>query len=325
MSLPVEPDPTPEINLMLLIRRPYQPPEALQNGCVATIGVFDGVHLGHQRILQRVQDEAAARQVPALMFSFEPTPQEYFGGAAPPARLMKFREKYHALNDLGVDAFFCPRFEQSLSSLDPEQFAKQLLHGLLGVKHLVIGDDFRYAKNRAGTVEDLKLAGERFGFSVEQVGSVVSEGERVSSTAIRHHLQHGEMAEAAALLGRNYFMSGRVVGGQQLGKTLGFPTANLKLNRKLSPISGIFAVRVSGLREGLLNGVASLGTRPTVNGVEPILEVHIFDFSREIYGEHIDVEFVAKLRDEERFPDLDSMREQMHVDAAQAREILAAA
>ena len=310
---------------MLLIRRPNQPPPALQNGCVATIGVFDGVHLGHQRILQRVQDEATARGLPSLMFSFEPTPQEYFSGDTPPARLMKFREKYHALSDFGIQAFFCPRFEQKLSSLEPDDFARLLLHDVLRVKHLVVGDDFRYAKNRAGTIDDLNVAGNKLGFTVEQVGSVISSGERVSSTLIRRHLQQGEMAKAAALLGRNYFMSGRVVSGQQLGNTLGFPTANLKLNRKQSPISGIFAVRVSGLAEGQLNAVASLGTRPTVNGVEPILEVHIFDFSRDIYGEHIDVEFVAKLRDEERFPDLDSMRDQMHIDAAQAREILAAA
>jgi len=309
---------------MLLLRRPERPPAELRDGCVATIGVFDGLHLGHQLILRRVLDEAADRGLPSLMFSFEPTPQEYFSADSPPARLMKFREKYGALRDFGVDAFYCPRFGQRLSSLDPEEFAEQLLHGLLNVKHLVVGDDFRYAKGRAGTLENLLEAGSRFGFTVEQVGSVVQDGERVSSTAVRKALVEGDLEKAHALLGRNYLMSGRVVSGQRLGKTLGFPTANLELHRKLSPVSGIFAVRVRGLAEGTLDAVASLGTRPTVNGTEPILEVHIFDFSRDIYGAHIDVEFVAKLRDEERFPDLDSMREQMHIDAAQAREILAA-
>jgi len=310
---------------MLLIRRPNQPPAELHDGCVATIGVYDGLHLGHQLILQRVIDEAKARNVPSLMFSFEPTPMEYFSADSPPARLMKFREKYAALKDFGIDAFYCPRFGQRLSSLNPEEFAEQLLHGLLNVKHLVVGDDFRYAKARAGTYDDLLVAGERYGFTVEQIGSVVQDGERVSSTAVRKALGEGDLAKAKSLLGRNYLMSGYVVRGNQLGSEIGYPTANLKLNRKLSPFSGIFAVRVHGLEEGPLDAVASLGTRPTVNGTEPILEAHIFDFARDIYGAHIDVEFVEKLRDEEHFPDVETMRVQIDKDAEQARQILSAA
>jgi riboflavin kinase/FMN adenylyltransferase len=292
---------------------------------VATIGVYDGLHVGHQLILSRVLAAADELSLPALMFSFEPTPQEYFSAVTPPARLMRFREKYQALKASGVDVFYCPRFQKALSSLQPQPFVEQLLNGMLNVKHLVVGDDFHFASKRSGTIDDLIAGGERYGFTVEQVGSVALDGERVSSTGIRSALRSGDLAKASRMLGRPYRMSGRVVAGQRLGKTLGFPTANLKLNRKLSPLTGVFAVRVVGLGGEPLHAVASLGTRPTVNGVEPLLEVHIFDFSADIYGKHIDVEFVAKLRDEEKFPDLDTMRNQMHIDAAEARAILAAA
>ncbi len=308
---------------MLLIRRPNKTPAVLRDGCVATIGVYDGLHAGHRLILGRVLDAARDRGLPALMFSFEPTPREYFSVTTPPARLMRFREKYGALQAAGIDVFYCPRFERALSSLEPDAFVGQLLTQTLNVKHLVVGDDFRFARNRTGTINDLILAGERYDFSVEEVGSVELDGERVSSTRIRSALLAGDLDKARRMLGSPYRMSGRVVPGQRLGHTLGFPTANLKLNRKLSPLAGIFAVRVLGLGGKPLDAVASLGTRPTVAGVEPILEVHIFDFSADIYGKYIDVEFVSKLRDEEKFPDLDSMREQMHVDAAQARQILA--
>ncbi len=310
---------------MLLIRQPNKTPEVLRDGCVATIGVFDGLHVGHQLILGRVLAEAEAHGLPALMFSFEPTPQEYFSAGAPPARLMRFREKYQALKAAGVDVFYCPRFQRSFSSLEPEAFVEQLLIGTLNIKHLVVGDDFHFARNRSGTIDDLVTAGKHYGFTVEQVGSVVQDGLRVSSTAVRSALLDGDLNKARTLLGRRYLMSGRVVSGQRLGHTLGFPTANIKLNRKLSPIVGIFAVRVLGLGAQPLDAIASLGTRPTVDGIEPILEVHIFDFSDDIYGKYIDVEFVAKLRDEEKFPDLESMTEQMHVDAAEARKILVAA
>jgi len=309
---------------MLLIRRPNKAPAELRDGCVATIGVFDGLHLGHQQILGMVRDEARARSLPSLMFSFEPTPQEFFSAGTPPARLMRFREKYQALKAFGIDAFYCPRFQQSFSSLEPEEFVKLLLCDTLNVKHLVVGDDFRFGRKRAGTIDTLHEAGERYGFSVEQVSSVIEHGDRVSSTNVRHALQAGELDKAAKLLGRPYLMSGKVVDGQKLGKSLGFPTANLKLNRKQSPLHGIFAVRVVGLGESKLDAVASLGTRPTVNGVEPILEVHIFDFSDDIYGKHIDVEFVAKLRDEEKFAGLDELKAQMVIDAEQARAALAA-
>jgi riboflavin kinase/FMN adenylyltransferase len=245
----------------------------------------------------------------------------------PPGRLTRFREKFEALRNFGVHWLFCPPFDAVMQSLEPEEFIQQLLVDTLKVQHLVVGDDFVFAKRRRGNVKLLRSEGERHGFSVEQVGSVLQDGKRVSSTEIRRLLAGGDMSGAKNLLGRHYAMTGRVVDGQKLGKKLGFPTANVNLNRRASPVAGIFAVRVAGLvatneHDGLLDGVASVGTRPTIDGIEPLLEVHIFDFDRDIYGEYIQVEFVAKLRDEVKFPDLESLTEQMHIDAAQARQIL---
>jgi riboflavin kinase/FMN adenylyltransferase len=307
---------------MQLIRRPGRPPDGLRGGCVATIGTFDGVHVGHQRIINRVMEEARARGLVSLGFSFEPTPREYFSAENPPARLTRFREKFDALNALGLDFFFCPPFERSLETLQPDEFIKKLLIDTLSIRHLVVGDDFRFANKRRGTIDDLRRIGKAAGFTVEQMGSVIEGQTRISSTVIRNALAAGDMEHARQLLGRYYGMAGRVVGGIKLGKKLGFPTSNVNLHRRTSSVAGIFAVRVDGLGDKKLNGVASVGTRPTIDGTEPLLEVHIFDFERDIYGEHIQVEFVARLRDEVRFPDLESLTAQMHIDAAQARKIL---
>lgn len=309
---------------MRLIRRPADP--ILPSGCVATIGVFDGVHRGHQRILGRVVEEARARGTASLVFTFEPTPREYFARSSPPARLTRFREKFALLAGLGLQWMFCPRFDARLEALGPAEFVDRLLVGTLGVRHLVVGDDFRFARGRAGTIVDLAAAGVQAGFTVEQVGSVVADGERVSSTAVREALARGDMARARQLLGRDYAMTGRVVRGSRLGRQLGMPTANVNLCRRASPVAGIFAVRVrlAGLVPQPLPGVASVGTRPTVAGVEPLLEVHVFDFDRDLYGRYIQVEFVSRLRDEVKFPDLPSLQRQMHQDAAMARRILAA-
>ena len=292
---------------------------------MATIGTFDGVHLGHQRILQRVVQEAKQRNLPSLVFSFEPTPREFFSSDSPPARLTRFREKFAALAACGIEWFFCPPFDRKMEALTPDAFIKRYLVEMLNVRYVVVGDDFRFAHKRQGTADTLARAGRTAGFEVAQVGSVREDGVRVSSTVIREALAAGDMARAAQLLGRYYSMSGRVVGGKRLGKELGYPTANVDLHRRARPIAGIFAVRLTGLAEGRLDGVASVGTRPTIDGVEPVLEVHIFDFDRDIYGEYIQVEFVAWLREEVRFPDLDSLREQIDRDAAQARAILAEA
>lgn len=296
----------------------------MPRGCVATIGVFDGLHLGHQRILERLLEVASNDGLPSVVFSFEPTPKEYFGGDSVPPRLMRFREKFEVLRDFGIDCFFCPPFDERLGGLAPDAFIGELLLGRLGIRHLVVGDDFHFARGRSGTISNLIAAGALHGFGVEQVASVVQDGDRVSSTAVRRALTGGDLAQASRLLGRFYSMSGRVVKGKSLGKELGYPTANVDLNRNRSPVHGIFAVRVAGLEPGLLDGVASVGSRPTIGGTEPLLEVHLFDFDRDIYGEHIRVEFVAKLREEEHFPDLETLRQQMDVDAAQARAALRA-
>jgi riboflavin kinase/FMN adenylyltransferase len=311
---------------MRLIRRPNHSIPDLRNGCVATIGAFDGLHIGHRQILDRVRLVAAEQQLPSLVFSFEPLPKEYFSQGLPPARLMKFREKFQALDELGFDWFFCPRFEPALANLEPDTFIDELLVNLLGVRCLIVGDDFQFARKRSGNIEDLIRKGAEHGFTVEQVGSVTEHEERVSSSVVRQALADGDLEKARHLLRGCYRMSGTVVRGQLLGRKLGMPTANVQLNRKLSPVQGIFAVRlqIDGDNQWL-EGVASVGTRPTVAGKEPLLEVHIFNFDRDIYGAHIQVEFIAKLRDEEHFPDLESLRQQMFIDADQARDILAAA
>ncbi len=307
---------------MQLMRRPGVDANRLAGGCVATIGTFDGMHLGHRRIVGRVLEEAARQNLPSVVVSFEPTPREFFTRGEPPARLTRFREKYDELHRLGVDWFFCPPFDAAMECLAPDEFTSRLLIDTLRVRYLVVGDDFVFGRKRSGTVADLQRAGAAHGFAVEQVETVLENTDRVSSTSIRRALAAGELDTATVLLGRHYSMTGRVVDGEKLGKKLGFPTANVNLNRRASPIAGIFAVRVDGLGPTLLNGVASVGTRPTIDGIEPLLEVHIFDFDQDIYGEYIRVEFVQKLRDEVRFPDLATLTEQMHVDAAQARRIL---
>jgi riboflavin kinase/FMN adenylyltransferase len=293
-------------------------------GCVATVGAYDGVHRGHQAILDEVKAHSQELGLPSSVFSFEPMPKEYLRPDNPPARLNRFREKFKLLDGLGVDEFFCPRFDETMRQLEPDDFIQQLLVDGLGVKHLVVGDDFRFASRRAGTIDDLHRAGAEHGFTVSMVPPVFDEGERISSTAVREALLTGNLETAQTLLGRHYMMSGRVVHGQQLGRALGFPTANIPVKRRKTAMMGIFAVRVHGLREGTLNGVANLGTRPTVGGGgEALLEVFIFDFDREIYGEYLDVDFVTRLRDELKFPDLDSMIVQMHKDVALAKTILA--
>ena len=308
---------------MHLIRRPGTNPSGLAGGSVCTIGTFDGIHLGHRRILGQVLKVAAKRDLPAVVVSFEPTPREFFSRGEPPARLTRFREKFTELQRLGFDWFFCPPFDVHMGGLEPDAFISQLLLATLHVQHLVVGDDFVFGRARSGTVANLQRAGSKYGFSVEQVETVLEKNCRVSSTSIRQALAAGDMIRVARMLGRPYSMTGRVIDGQKLGKELGFPTANVNLNRRASPIAGIFAVRIAGLGPTLLNGVASVGTRPTVGGTVPLLEVHIFDFDREIYGEYIRVDFVQKLRDEVHFPDLETLTEQMHIDAADARQILA--
>jgi len=310
---------------MLLSRHAFSFPfEQVARGSVATIGSFDGLHLGHQALLQKVFAEAADRGLPSVVMSFEPTPKEFFLADKPPARLMRFREKFEALASAGIDIFFCPRFNEAMKNIAADTFIRQIIVHALNVRHLIIGDDFRFAQDREGHLDMLQKAGGVLGFTVEQMTSVVEAGERVSSSAIRDALWQGDIDRATTLLGRPYRMSGRVILGERVGRQLGYPTANVNLNRKQSAVMGIFAVRVSGPGWGPLDAVASIGTRPTFGTNRPLLEVHIFDFDQDIYGEYIHVDFIARLRSEEKFDDVDALVAQMHRDSALAREILAA-
>ena len=300
------------------------PFDLVAEGSVATIGSYDGLHRGHQKLLRHVLDHAKAKRLPSIVMSFEPTPKEFFAQERPPARLMRFREKFEALAEFGVDVFYCPRFDEAMKNISADTFIRRILMHSLNIKHLVIGDDFRFAQDRAGHLRTLQRAGLALGFSVEEMQSVIVADERVSSTVIRNALWGGDLEHAQRLLGKDYRMSGKVIEGQHLGRTLGYPTANVNLNRLQSAVMGIFAVRVSGRDWGPLDAVASVGTRPTFEGTKPLLEVHIFDFDKEIYGEYIHVNFIARLRSEEKFDDVKDLIEQMHRDSARAREILAA-
>ena len=296
----------------------------LQNGSVVTIGAYDGLHLGHEQLLSRIHAVASDKGVPSVVMSFEPTPKEFFSRGDPPARLMRLREKFEALADHGIDLFFCPRFDASMRDIAADAFIRRILvHGLCAT-HIVIGDDFRFAARREGTLEHLQRAGRALHYEVEQVPSVIVDGVRVSSTAIREALWDGDLARATALLGRPYRMSGKVVMGEKIGRKLGYPTANVDLRRRQSAVMGIFAVRVHGLPGGARDAVASVGSRPTFNGTKPILEVHVFDFEEDIYGEYIHVDFIDRLRGQVKYNDVGELVAQMHRDADNARSILAA-
>jgi riboflavin kinase/FMN adenylyltransferase len=291
-------------------------------GSVVTIGNYDGVHRGHQHMLSALRDQSRRLGLPATVVTFEPTPREFFEGDAAPSRLMRLREKVEALPLYGVTRVVVLRFDRRMQGMAASEFIDQLLVRGLGARYLVVGHDFHFARRREGTVDALRAAGRQHGFAVEEVEQFVLNGERVSSSLVRDALGRGDLARAGVLLGRPYRMAGRVRRGQQLGRRLGYPTANLALHRKVVPLWGVFAVRVSGA--GLENhpAVVSLGTRPTINGTEPLLEVHVFDFDGDLYGQYLDVDFLHRLRDERRFESLDHLVEQMHRDAAQARAAL---
>ena len=286
---------------------------------VLAIGNFDGVHLGHGALVQRLVDAAQRLQLVPAVLTFEPHPREFFAPESAPARLTTLREKLELLAELGASqAMVCP-FNSAFAALSAEQFIEQVLVQGLQVKHVIIGDDFRFGRGRAGDFGLLQLAGERLGFTVEAMQSVLVDGERVSSSAVRRALATGDMERAAALLGRPYIIDGRVAHGDKFGRQLGFATANIRIKHNPLPMTGVFAVAVSGLGEKPLPGVANLGIRPTVGGTRPLLEVHLFDFDRDIYGKHISVRFVHKLRNEQRFPNFEALKAQIAADAASAR------
>ncbi|MFZ5492086.1 MAG: bifunctional riboflavin kinase/FAD synthetase [Pseudomonadota bacterium] len=292
-------------------------------GCVASIGNFDGVHLGHRAIVARLLDHAATLGLPARVVLFEPQPLEFFRPQAAEPRLMRLREKLAALSALGVDGVLCLRFDARLAGMPRQQFVDRLLTQGLGVRQLVVGPDFRFGHQRLGDVDYLATAGAAAGFGVEVVPPLQLDGERVSSTAVRRHLMAGDLDGAARLLGRPYTLHGRVSHGDARGRTIGFPTLNLPLHRKAVSLRGVFAVRVTGLAPAPLPAVANLGWRPTVGGRYPLLEVHVLDFDGQVYGRQVEVEFVRRLRDEQRFDGLDALRRQIDDDVRAARAVLA--
>ena len=290
-------------------------------GCALTIGTYDGIHLGHQALIARLREHAVRLGTASVLLTFEPTPREYLLPSDPPARLTSLRERWRILCALGVDYLWLLRFGEALRNLSAEDFA-QLLVRELEPRIVVVGHDFRFARRGEATATVLAEAGQRLGFGVEVLPAVALDGERVSSSGVRAALARSDFDSARRWLGRPWLMRGRVQPGRSLGVQLGFPTANVPLERRRSPVAGIFAVRVRGAGNGERNGVASLGTRPTIGGTEALLEAHVFDFEGDLYGREIEVEFVARLRDEERFASLEALSRQMELDAAEARRIL---
>lgn len=290
-------------------------------GSVVCIGAFDGLHGGHRALVRHTAARARALGVDAVALTFEPLPREFFARENPPPRLTLARAKVEGLRELGADTVGLLRFDAAMAAMSAEDFVRRMLVERLSAREVWIGPEFRFGHRRGGDLALLRAMGAELGFMANEIEAVQSQGERISSTRIREALKQGDFADAARLLGRPYAIGGRVVRGQQLGRTLGFPTANLRFP-KTPALSGIYATWVHGVAEQPWASVSSFGTRPTVDGVEPLLEAHLFDFAGDLYGRHIEVEFVAKLRDELKFPDLPSLTEQMHRDAEQARALL---
>jgi riboflavin kinase / FMN adenylyltransferase len=304
--------------------RGLPPAGTLQGGQALTVGTYDGLHLGHQALLARLREHAVRLGAPTVMVTFEPMPREFLTPDNPPARLTSLRERWRYLEQLQlVDQLCVLRFGAVTRSLSADQFAR-LLAERLGPTVVVVGHDFRFGRGGEGTAEKLLEAGRRLGFAVDIVEPVTLAGERLSSSAIREALAAGDLARAKRLLGRPYTMTGRVVRGEQLGRKLGFPTANVRFPHRRLPLAGIYAVRlqIRGESAAPFTGVASIGTRPTVGGTEPWLEVHVFDFAQDLYGREIAVECVQFLRSELKFESLDAMVAQIRLDAAQAQALL---
>ena len=294
-------------------------PARASHSTVLTIGNFDGVHRGHRALLARLTGLAKQAGLPAAVMTFEPNPREFFAPQSAPARLASLREKLQLLAECGVDQAYVCAFNKRFAALTADAFVERIVRGL-GVRHLMIGDDFRFGKGRTGDFALLQQAGKEHGFGVEAMETLVHEGERVSSSAVREALDAGDLEHAERLLGRPYCISGRVIHGQKLGRKLGYATANIQLKRLKAPLSGIFVVTVDGIGARQYEGVASLGVRPTVSASgKPTLEVYIFDFEGDLYRAHLRVNFLHKLRDEAKFDSLDALQSQIARDVADAK------
>jgi riboflavin kinase/FMN adenylyltransferase len=298
--------------------------DPFENGCVLSIGNFDGLHLGHHAVIEKLAARGRTLNLPVVIMIFEPQPLEYFLSANAPTRLMRLREKVIQFNELPVDNLLIVKFNREFANYDAEQFVNEILLNKLNVKHLVIGDDFHFGKARRGNFALLKEQGKQHGFSVEDTGSYYVDGLRVSSTLIRDALGIGDVAQAERLLGHSYSICGRVAHGDKRGRTIGYPTANIRLFRKNTPINGVFAVTMTGIDNVEFSGVANVGTRPTVDGGSKVLlETHLFDFNQEIYGRYVEVHFKQKIRNEMQFGSLAELQAQIDVDVAVAKDFFA--
>ena len=286
-------------------------------GCTASIGNYDGVHLGHQAIIRQLLGTGESFGIPALIVTFEPYPQEYFRRGSQ-TRLTSLRAKLELMEALGIERVLCLRFNAQLANMSPESFIRDLLVEGIGVKHLVIGDDFRFGRGRAGDFDVLQAAGDKYGFSVENTDTYMVKGERVSSSRVRQALDLGQLELAEQLLGRTYSISGKVAHGDKRGRAWGFPTANIDLERQNPPLNGIYAVEVGGVNSSNVPGVAYVGKRPTVNGTRRLLEVHIMDFDRDIYGKRIAVHFLKMIREDQKFDSHAALQAQIAKDKSDA-------
>jgi len=293
--------------------------KAQHQGCVLSIGNFDGIHLGHNAVLSRLLNEAKRLDVPATVMTFEPQPEELFLGNHAPARLSRLRDKFVQLEKLKLDRLLCVSFTRQFANISAEIFIEELLINKLNVKFLVIGDDFHFGYQRKGDFQLLKEAGEKHGFDVVDTQSLLQQSQRISSTRIRNALAKGELDCAAEMLGRKYSITGRVGHGRKLGRTIGVPTANLFLKRRVSPVSGVFVVTISGINNNIYQGVANIGTRPTVEGERQQLEVHVFDFEGNLYGEQLEVILEKKLRGEVKFDSFTELKNQIDKDIQDAK------
>jgi len=279
------------------------------HGCVATIGAFDGVHLGHQAVIHHLLEKSVELALPSLIIVFEPLPREYFSPIQAPARIMSFWEKCRALEALGVDRLLRIRFNEQFRGMSAQRFVDDIFVAGLGVRFVVLGDDFRFGADRQGDIEFIRQQGVRYGYDAGPTPTIEIDGERVSSTRIREVLENADFAAAEAMLGRPYSISGRVIYGRQLGKTIGTPTANLELRRLRAPLSGVYVVEVSGGGLERAHGVANVGVRPTVDdSIRANLEVHLLDREIELYGQHIEVTFRQKLREEKKFGSVEELQ-----------------
>jgi len=294
-----------------------------QQGCVLTIGNFDGVHYGHKMLLDHLIAKGRELALPSMLLTFEPTPREFFRGDAVPARLTRFREKITLLMQTELDSVLCLPFNEKTANTPAEWIIDELLTKMLGIRYLVVGDDFRFGKGAQGDYAMLKAAGDRLGFGVTHMGTLTFDHERVSSSRIREVLAAGDFKLAERLLGHAYFIMGRVIYGRQLGRQLGVPTVNIPLQRYRAALDGVYAVTVAGL-EREYTGVANIGIRPTVQGKEPLLEVHLFDFDGDLYGKRLTVVFRKKIRDEQTFSGLDALKAQIEQDMTTAKAWFAA-